>query len=145
MKLTMAKLISTLLIASISYCSYAQTGTVIFNVQGIQVSKGGEISAGIFKKEYFPKVGQQFIGKEIAISAEQMQVIFESVPIGTYAMVVFQDIDKDKKLKSNVVGFPKEPIGFSRDAKIKLGPPDFDDAKVELQQGKKLIITIILR
>ena len=74
-----------------------------------------------------------------------MQIVFENVPVGTYAMVTFQDIDKNKKLKSNFVGFPKEPIGFSRDARIKLGPPDFNDAKIEVQQGKILTISIILR
>lgn len=141
----MAKLIFSLLFIATSFCSSAQKGKVILNVQGIQFSKGGEISAGIFKKENFPKVGKQFIGKEIAVSTEQMQIVFESVPIGIYAMVAFQDIDKDKKLKSNFLGFPKEPIGFSRDARIKLGPPDFNDAKVEIQQGKTLTITIILR
>jgi hypothetical protein len=29
---------------------YGQTGTVVINVQQIQSDKGGEISAGIFKK-----------------------------------------------------------------------------------------------
>ncbi len=141
----MAKYIFTLLFISFNYWSYAQTGTVILNVQGIQVSKGGEISAGIFKKENFPKVGKQLIGKEVAVSATQMQIVFDNVPVGTYAMVAFQDIDKDKKLKSNFLGFPKEPIGFSRDAKIKLGPPDFNDAKADVQPNTTLTITIILR
>lgn len=141
----MAKLIFSFLFFATSFCCYAQTGKVILNVQGIQVSKGGEISAGIFKKDTFPKVGQQFIGKEVAVSAVQMQIVFDGVPIGTYAMVAFQDIDKDKKLKSNFVGFPTEPVGFSRNARIKLGPPDFNDARVEIQQGKTLTISIILR
>lgn len=141
----MAKLIFSLLFIATGFHCYAQTGKVILNVQGIQVSKGGEISAGIFKNENFPKVGKQFIGKEIAVSTEQMQIVFDNVPIGIYAMVAFQDIDKNKKLKSNFVGFPTEPIGFSRDARIKLGPPDFNDTKVEIQQGKTLTISIILR
>lgn len=41
---------------------HAQTGTVVINVQQIQANKGGEISAGIFKRENFPKVGKQMIG-----------------------------------------------------------------------------------
>lgn len=141
----MAKLVFSLLFIAASFCSYAQTGKVILNIQGIQVSKGGEISAGIFKQENFPKVGKQFIGKEIKVSTEQMQIVFENVPVGNYAMVAFQDIDKNKKLKSNFVGFPTEPIGFSRDAKINFGPPNFDDAKVEIQQGKTLTLTITLK
>lgn len=141
----MAKLIFSLLFIATNFCSYAQTGKLILNVQGIQVSKGGEISAGIFKKEKFPKVGKQFVGKEIAVTSEQVQMVFDNIPIGVYAMVAFQDINKDKKLQSNFVGFPIEPIGFSRDARIKLGPPDFDDAKIEILQGKTVIISIILR
>lgn len=141
----MAKLIFSFLFFVTNFYVFAQTGKIILNVQGIQVSKGGEISAGIFKKEAFPKVGKQFIGKEIAITTEQIQIVFENVPVGTYAMVAFQDIDKNKQLKSNFVGFPTEPIGFSRDAKIKFGPPDFDDAKVEIQQAKTLSLTIILK
>lgn len=141
----MAKLIFSLLFITTNFCSYAQTGKLILNVQGIQISKGGEISAGIFKKENFPKVGKQLTGKEIAVSTDQMQIVFDNVPFGIYAIVAFQDIDKDKKLKSNFVGFPTEPIGFSRDARIKLGPPDFDDAKIEILQGKTVIISIILR
>ena len=141
----MAKLVFSLLFMAASFCSYAQTGKVILNIQGIQISKGGEISAGIFKQENFPKVGKQFIGKEIKVFTEQMQIVFENVPVGNYAMVAFQDIDKNKKLKSNFVGFPTEPIGFSRDAKINFGPPNFYDAKVEIQQGKTLTLTITLK
>lgn len=141
----MAKLFFPLLLFVFSFSSNAQKGTVILNVQGIQVSKGSEISAGIFKKENFPKVGKQSIGKDVEVSSSQMQIIFENVPPGTYGMVAFQDINRDKLLKLNFMGFPKEPIGFSREAKIKLGPPDFDDAKVEIQQGKTLTLTIILK
>lgn len=125
--------------------SHGQTGTVVINVQQIQADKGGEISVGIFKKENFPKVGMQLIGTEKSVTGSAMQITFDKVPAGEYGVVAFQDIDKNKDLKTNFVGFPKEPIGFSRDAKIKLGPPDFDDAKVEVESGKILKLSIILR
>jgi uncharacterized protein (DUF2141 family) len=124
---------------------YGQTGTVVINVQQIQSDKGGEISAGIFKKENFPKVGKQMIGTERPVTGSSMQIVFEKVLAGEYGLVAFQDIDKNKDLKTNFVGFPKEPIGFSNDAKIKLGPPDFDDAKVKVEAGKTLTLTITLK
>jgi len=124
---------------------YGQTGTVVINVQQIQPDKGGEISAGIFKKENFPNVGKQMIGTEKPVTGNSMQLIFEKVPVGEYGIVAFQDIDKNKDLKTNFVGFPKEPIGFSRDAKIKLGPPDFDDAKVKVEAGKTLTLIVTLK
>jgi uncharacterized protein (DUF2141 family) len=123
---------------------YSQTGTVVINVRQIQSDKGGEISAGIFKKENFPKVGQQTVGMQKPITGNSMQLIFEKVPVGDYGIVAFQDIDKNRDLKTNFVGFPKEPIGFSNDAKIKLGPPDFNDAKVTVEASKTLTLTITL-
>jgi uncharacterized protein (DUF2141 family) len=143
----MAKFIlfSTLLIIGLSMNCTAQTGTVVLNVQGIQTSKGGEISAGIFIKENFPKVGKQFVGVQKAITDNQMQIVFENVPTGYYGVVAFQDIDKNKDLKTNFVGFPTEPIGFSNDAKIKFGPPAFDDVKVKVEEGKTLNLTINLK
>lgn len=139
----MSKLI--VLLFSFPLLVSAQTGLVQVIIKGIQTDKGGEISVGIFKKENFPKVGKQFIGKEIMVSANEMKIMFDNVPIGSYAIVAFQDIDKNKKLKSNFVGFPTEPIGFSKDAKIKFGPPDFEDAKVTIESNKTLSLIITLK
>jgi uncharacterized protein (DUF2141 family) len=140
----MKKIIGAILFAWIVAQGFAQTGTVVLNVTQIQADKGGEISAGIFVKDNFPKVGKQFVGQEKSVAGKSMQLIFEKVPAGEYGVVVFQDIDKNKDLKTNFVGFPKEPIGFSNDAKIKFGPPDFDDAKVKVEAGKTLTLTINL-
>jgi uncharacterized protein (DUF2141 family) len=141
----MKKLIGAILFAWIVAQGFAQTGTVVLNVTQVQADKGGEISAGIFKKENFPKVGKQMIGTERPVTGSSMQIVFEKVPVGEYGLVAFQDIDKNKHLKTNFVGFPKEPIGFSNDAKIKLGPPDFEDAKVKVEAGKTLTLTINLK
>jgi uncharacterized protein (DUF2141 family) len=124
---------------------FAQTGTVVVNVKDIQTAKGGEISAGIFKKENFPKVGKQLIGQVKPVAGNELQIIFTNVPVGDYGVVAFQDIDKNKELKSNFVGYPTEPIGFSNDAKIKFGPPAFDDARVKVESNKTLTLTIKLR
>jgi uncharacterized protein (DUF2141 family) len=140
----MAKLIYTLFFICLFNNAFSQTGTVIVNIQGIQLSKGGELSVGIFKKENFPKVGKQLVSIEKEVTATQMQVAFNNVPVGLYGVVVFQDIDKDKDLKTNFVGFPKEPIGFSNGAKIKLGPPSFEDAQVKVELGKTLTLSITL-
>lgn len=125
--------------------SYAQTGKLIVLVKNIQLQKGGELSTGIFIKENFPKVGKQLIGNETLVSAPEMQIVFAHVPTGKYAVIAFQDTDKNKQLKTNFIGYPKEPIGFSRDARIKFGPPDFEDAKITVEANETLTITIILR
>jgi uncharacterized protein (DUF2141 family) len=141
----MKRLILTITLIGLISEVYSQTGTVIVNVIKIQSDRGGEVSVGVFKKENFPKVGKQMVGMEKPVGGNSMQLTFEKVPVGEYGVVAFQDIDKNKDLKTNFVGLPKEPIGFSNDAKIKFGPPDFDDAKVKVEAGKTLTLTIMLK
>lgn len=127
-------------------CGYGQqTGRLVVTVRGIQTAKGGDISAGLFTKDNFPKTGQQVKGIVAPVTAEQMQVVFDQVPAGTYGVAVYQDIDRDHKLRTNLVGYPTEPIGFSRDARIRLGPPSFGDAQLTITAGQTLTTTITLR
>jgi uncharacterized protein (DUF2141 family) len=43
-----------------------------------------------------------------------------------------------------VLGIPKEPYAFSRDARGRFGPPSFEDAAFELRD-EKAVTTIKLR
>ena len=140
----MVKLIVTSLFLCLGASGFAQKGTIILTVNGIQPRKGGELTAGIFIEQNFPKVGKQLIGQEKPISGTQMQLTFANVPAGNYGVVAFQDIDRNKLLKTNFLGFPTEPIGFSNGAKIKLGPPAFSDAQITVEADKTLSLTITL-
>lgn len=126
--------------------SYAQqTGRLVIVVKGIDKAKGGELATGLFTKDNFPKTGQQVKGIYSAINADQMQVVFEQVPVGTYAVAVYQDTDGDHQLKTNLVGYPTEPMGFSRDARIKLGPPSFADAALTISADQTVTTSVTLR
>lgn len=121
------------------------SATVIVDVKGVSLIKGGEISSGLFLEANFPKPGKQFIGTAVRVNAEQMSIVFKDVPPGRYGVVAFQDIDSNKDLKKNFLGFPKEPIGFSNDARIKMGPPSFSDAAIIVEAGKTITVQITLR
>lgn len=123
----------------------AQTGSVLFKVSGIKTNKGGSISAGIFTKNNFPKVGKQFTSKDAIVTQSEMEVLLENVPTGIYGAVVFQDQNNNKRLESNFLGLPKEPIGFANKAKIRLGPPKFEDAAITVMEGQTVIVDIQLR
>jgi uncharacterized protein (DUF2141 family) len=47
------------------------------------------------------------------------------IPAGTYAIQAFHDENGDGKLNRNFIGIPEEGIGFSNDAPMHFGPPDF--------------------
>ncbi|MEZ4755762.1 MAG: DUF2141 domain-containing protein [Flavobacteriales bacterium] len=64
-----------------------------------------------------------------------VRITFTDVTPGTYAVKVFHDINSDRKLNTNWVGWPQEPFGFGNDAPIKMGPPSFEAAAVQVKAG----------
>jgi len=123
----------------------AQTGDVLFKINGINTEQGGSISLGIFLKENFPQIGKQFRGKDVPVTNNRMEIRLEDVPVGTYGAVAFQDQNDDKELETNFVGLPKEPIGFANGAKIRFGPPKFEDASITVSPGETVIVNIQLK
>ena len=61
-----------------------------------------------------------------------LNVTLGPLPAGEYAIRVMQDIDEDGKLKTNMIGMPKEPWGMSNNATGKFGPPTWEDARFAL-------------
>jgi uncharacterized protein (DUF2141 family) len=66
------------------------------------------------------------------------------LPYGEYAISVFHDRNANEKLDTGFFRLPKEPIGTSNDAKVRFGPPKYDDAVFVLDQPE-LTITIPIR
>jgi len=121
-----------------------KTGTVVFEIRNIDPKLGGNISAGIFQKEFFPQVGKQFQGKDLKVSGRSMTITIKEVPPGTYGAVAFQDANENQELDANFLGFPTEPIGFANGAQINFGPPSFEDASIRVEEGKVSRIVIKL-
>ena len=51
----------------------------------------------------------------------------KNVKTGKYTIAAYHDINKDEELNTNMVGIPKEPYGFSNDARGTFGPPSLKD------------------
>lgn len=141
----MTKILLTLSLMATSLSLVGQTGTVLFRVYNIEYEKGGEISAGIFTEDNFPKVGRQLRSVEQAASSGFLKMEIPAVPVGTYGAVAFHDIDINKDLNTDFIGFPTEPVGFANGAKIFMGPPSFGDASVVVKEGEVTIIDIRLK
>ena len=67
-------------------------------------------------------------------STEDVLLSIEDLPPGKYAISLFQDLDGDAGLDTNMVGFPKEPFGFSASMGT-FGPPSFEEATIDLSGG----------
>lgn len=67
-----------------------------------------------------------------AAKDDKVTFVFKDVPPGAYAATAFQDVNDNAKLDRGMFGAPSEPWAVSRDAKGHMGPPVFEDAKVEV-------------
>lgn len=66
-------------------------------------------------------------------------VAVRGVPAGRYGAQIYHDKNGNGKLDRNFLGIPREGVGFSNDAKIKLKPPRFADAAFQYDGGSQTI------
>ena len=71
-------------------------------------------------------------------------VTVPDVPPGRYAAQVFHDRNGNGKVDRALFGIPTEPIGFSRDAPVRMSPPKFADAAFD-HGSERQRITLALR
>lgn len=69
----------------------------------------------------------------------------EDLPAGRYALVVYHDRNKNRRLDVNVLGIPREPIGFANQYSPR-GPPSFDRASlnIEPRRSKQVDVDLVL-
>jgi uncharacterized protein (DUF2141 family) len=64
------------------------------------------------------------------------ECVFDDLAPGTYAVAVHHDEDGEGDFDTGIFGIPTEGVGASRDARGSMGPPSFDDARIELHAGE---------
>jgi uncharacterized protein (DUF2141 family) len=140
----MHKGIPVLVAVFLSMSSLAQTGKVILQIENIQTKKGGEVAAAAFESKNFLKTGKELRSTSKEVSSGKMVFVFENLSPGEYAFVAYQDIDRNKKMKTNFIGYPKEPWGISNNPRILFGPPSFNESKVKVNVNQTTTVSIRL-
>jgi len=110
----------------------AQDSSLEVTVSNIKSDKGN-IRIGLFTKEGFLKA--PFEGKMVKATREGVTVIFENLKAGVYAISVVHDENENGEMDTNKLGIPREGYAFGNDALGKMGPPSFDQSKVEVEGG----------
>lgn len=96
-----------------------------------------------------PESGLDSSGSESSASEStgadpSFRYTFENLPYGNYAVAIYHDDNGDERLNRGIFGIPAEGYGFSNDAPVSFGPPDFEDA-VFVLDGTDLTIQIEMR
>jgi len=123
---------------------FAQMGEIEVTVTGIKVKKGGIVKIGVYKKDGFPMIDKEIMGKDVKVTDDRLTVNLKDIPAGTYAIAVIQDKNSDGEHNTNLFGIPTELYGFSNNVYGRFGPPDFEDVSFNLQSGESVSLTINL-
>lgn len=111
-----------------------QKNLLEIEISNIQTNKGQVIveiygtKANWLKKPTVRKV----------ISTEKgLSVISIDIPFGAYAISIYQDMNKNGELDRNLIGIPREPIGFGNNYKP-FGSPKFESASIKFSASTQV-------
>ena len=123
----------------------AAPGSLSLRLSGFH-SAEGQVLVALFRGEHgFPgKPGQAVQTAVTKISNGRARLELEGLAPGEYAVSVVHDENSNDILDTNWVGMPKEGIGTSNNAKGRMGPPKYRDAKFTITAaGAVQAITIV--
>jgi uncharacterized protein (DUF2141 family) len=122
-------------------------GTVLSQVtvliEGFRNDRGDALLALFRVAGDFPEQPERAERRELTkIVDGKARIVLSGLQPGVFALSVLHDEDGDRKLKTGLFGIPREGIGFSRNARGTFGPPKFDSARLSLQPGVNLTVSI---
>jgi uncharacterized protein (DUF2141 family) len=103
--------------------SQAESGPLSFKVSGVRFS-GGSIRVDVCTRDAFLKSACEFSSSAPAVEGTTT-VEVENVPPGVYAAQVYHDWNDNHRVDRDVLGIPREGLGFSNDAPLGLHGPSF--------------------
>jgi uncharacterized protein (DUF2141 family) len=127
--MNLARVALVLLIAT-TVAVQAQAASVTVTITNIRDARG-VVRVAICPRADFLQPHCPYFGIAAAETGSVV-VTITGVPPGIYAAQAYQDANSNGILDRNWLGMPKEGMGFSRDAPMRFGPPNFADAAFTL-------------
>ena len=114
------------------------TGTLVVTLSGMKEDRGQLVYAMWSGPEGWLETNAVREGSAPIVEGSS-SLRFENLPHGEYAISAYHDRNGNGKLDTGMFGIPKEPLGTSNDAKIRFGPPKYEDAAFILDQPELTI------
>lgn len=122
----------------------AQENTFDLTVEitGMEIDNGKVFLALFDSEETFLKSGKDIRGTQAIVKDKKAIAYFKGLKKGEYAISIFHDENNNGKMDTKIFGIPKEPYGFSNNAKGFMGPPKFKDSKFMVDANKSIQIEV---
>ena len=106
----------------------------------INIKKTGKISTAVYRNgEEFPDEKYIVTKKTLEGAKDKCDLQFDSLPFGSYAIAIYQDVNGNCKLDKGMFGIPSEPFAFSNNFKPKFGGPSFEKCKFDFNKENQAI------
>ncbi len=119
----------------------APAASLTVEIAGLK-DDAGTVHASLYASaDGFPtRPAKAFRQADAFISGGTARVVFQGLSPGGYAVAAYHDENGNGKLDTGFLGIPTEGLGASNDAKGFMGPPGFDEARVEVRPGENRIV-----
>lgn len=135
------RILPCFLFVGLCLAASAQAAELTVVVDGIHADRGNVRAALFTQAAGFPSSPAQ--AQVQPAKPWQAVFVFKGLEPGEYAVSAFHDLNANDKLDRNFVGKPKEPYGFSNNARGMFGPPEFDEARFRLgESGNTITFTV---
>ena len=123
---------SFFLLTFLLFFGFLETHAQTFNLKLSNVKSTAVLRIAFYKKENkFPDEGKFAFAKEFKpTKTGDITLTFTDIPAGEYALAIYQDSNGNKKLDTNMLGYPKEPFGFSQNIKPRFSAPAYEECKI---------------
>ena len=119
---------------ALSAGSVPQGTDIVVRVTDVRSSQGVVRACMTSHAESFPRCrGADGAYAATAKAGDGITLTFHNVTPGRYAIALLHDENGNGKADRAAMMIPTEGFGFSRDAKVRMGPPRFNDAAFEVK------------
>lgn len=109
----------------------AEEGRLVVQLKDVRAG-AGELRASLYRQpDSFRKEDKALKVLSAPAKTAAAEMVFEGLPPGRYAVMVYHDSNSDQKLNLRFGMFPTEGYGLSNNPKV-MGPPKFEDSVFEL-------------
>lgn len=123
---------SILLITSLLFLGFVESHAQAFNLKISNVKSTGIIRIAFYRREnkFADEKNFAFTKEVKPPKTGEATLSFNDIPAGEYGLALYQDSNGNKKLDTNLVGYPKEPFAFSQNIKPKFSAPTYEECKI---------------
>lgn len=137
-----SKIIILILLLMANMNLFAQNDLSV-EVTGLVPDKGNVILGLYNNKIGFLDSGSEIANVKVKAKGDSIVYTFKYLPDGEYAVAIYQDVNSNGKCDRNMIGYPTEGFGFSKNYKPKFSAPKFDEVKIAVTASIKTTIALI--